>query len=90
MSGDQWQMYVLECNDSTYYCGASNDVFRRVEAHNGLRVGGSKYTRGKRPVRLIASWPYPDKSSALAAEYRFKQLSKKKKRFFLANPGEWE
>lgn len=83
-------MYVLECSDGTYYCGASNDVFRRVEAHNGLRAGGSKYTRGKRPVRLLASWPYPDKSSAMKAEARFKRLTRKRKDLFLHALEQWE
>ena len=49
-----WSVYLLLCADGTLYCGVTTDVRRRLEAHNGLRAGGAKYTRSRRPVRLLA------------------------------------
>jgi putative endonuclease len=88
-SGDAWWLYVLECRDGTYYCGTSNDVPRRLRAHNGLLAGGAKYTRPRRPVRLVASWAYPDKATAMAAEVRFKRLDRAQKASFVEYPQHW-
>ena len=87
-SGDWW-LYVLECSDGTYYCGATNDLPRRLRAHNGALAGGAKYTRSRRPVRLIASWMYPDRAAAMAAEVRFKRLSRRQKASFINHPQRW-
>ena len=50
----RWCVYLLLCADGTLYCGVTTDVRRRLDEHNGLRAGGAKYTRGRRPVRLAA------------------------------------
>ena len=43
--------YLLECADKTLYCGWTNDLEKRVKAHNsGL---GAKYTKPRRPVALV-------------------------------------
>ena len=50
-----WSVYVLECGDGSYYTGVTNDLPRRLEAH---RAGtASKYTRSRRPVRLVCAMP---------------------------------
>jgi putative endonuclease len=41
--------YILECADGTLYCGSTNNMERRLRAHNSLK-SGAKYTRGRRPV----------------------------------------
>ena len=48
-----WYVYLVECGDGSLYCGVTTNPERRVDAHNGLRPGGAKYTRSRRPV----VWP---------------------------------
>jgi len=70
-----WHMYVVECGDGTFYCGITTDLQRRISEHNaGSR--GAKYTRSRRPVRLIYSEPHQSRSSASRAEFFFKRLSR--------------
>ncbi len=73
-----WYVYILECNDRTYYTGITTDLERRVEEHN-TSVQGAKYTRGRRPVRMVYSIKLPHKSAAQKEEYRIKKLSKAEK-----------
>lgn len=63
-----WYVYLLHCADDSLYCGITTDLDRRVEQHNGLRPGGARYTRTRRPVHLYASVPCPDRSSAARLE----------------------
>ena len=72
-----WSVYVVECVDGSLYCGISPNVEARIEKHNSGK--GAKYTRGRTPVRLLATWPHPNRSTAQAAEYRFKQLRRSEK-----------
>jgi len=86
--GGPWFVYVLECADKTLYCGVTTDLARRLAEHNGEAQGGARYTRPRRPVRLAASAPYPDRSSACKAEARVKRLPRHKKISFLLSEGE--
>ncbi|MGM9928016.1 MAG: GIY-YIG nuclease family protein [Bacillus sp. (in: firmicutes)] len=70
-------MYVLECKDGTYYTGYTNCLERRLRMHNDGK--GAKYTKGRRPVRLIYQQAFETKREAMQAEYRFKQLSRTEK-----------
>ena len=73
-----WYLYVVECCDGSLYCGITKDVTERVIAHN--RGKGAKYTRARRPVRLLQCVEVSEnKGAALRAEYRFKKLQRKKK-----------
>ncbi|MDR1776531.1 MAG: GIY-YIG nuclease family protein [Desulfovibrio sp.] len=74
-----WHVYLLECADGTYYCGAATDMARRLEQHNGLLPGGAKYTRTRRPVKLLASRACDDKSGACRLEYAVKAAPREKK-----------
>jgi len=49
LSSKNWFVYLVECNDSTYYCGITTDINRRILEHNESKRG-SKYTRSRRPV----------------------------------------
>ena len=69
--------YMVECADGTFYTGWSTDPERRVKVHNAGR--GAKYTRMRRPVKLIYLEELPDKSSALKRERAIKKLSRKRK-----------
>jgi putative endonuclease len=72
-----WVCYVLECADGTLYCGVTNALEKRISAHNAGE--GAKYTRGRKPVRLVYSEYCADKSAALKREIRIKGLSRAKK-----------
>lgn len=74
----KYYLYILECSDSTLYTGITTDLHRRVEEHNSSNLG-AKYTRGRRPVGLIYSKEFDDRSMASKAESLFKKLSKIKK-----------
>ena len=78
-----WQVYLLECADGSLYCGVTTDIERRLEQHNGLRPGGAKYTRARRPVRLVASRPCPDRSTACRLENLIQNLPRRRKLAFL-------
>ena len=61
--------YLLECSDGTLYCGWTNDLEKRVKAHNSGR--GAKYTKSRRPVRLVWYETFETKEEAM----KVKQLS---------------
>jgi putative endonuclease len=65
-------VYILKCADETLYTGIATELERRVEEHNGSDKG-AKYTRVRRPVRLVYSEEYPDRSSASKREYEIKK-----------------
>ncbi len=69
-----WLVYLLECGDGSLYCGVTTDMERRLAQHNGELPGGAAYTRGRRPVRLVACRACPDRSSAQQAEWRIRRL----------------
>jgi putative endonuclease len=73
----QWVLYILECKDGTLYTGITDDLERRIKAHNSGK--GAKYTRGRGPLILRYQEPCPDKSSALPREREIKALSRKAK-----------
>ena len=72
-----WNVYVVECADGSLYTGITTDLNRRLNEHNSGK--GAKYTKTRRPVRLRASWQFPDRSSASKEEARIKKLSRPNK-----------
>lgn len=74
----KWHVYVVRCADNSLYCGTTTDVIRRVAEHN-TSPRGAKYTRSRRPVSLVQSWPMRNRSEAVKAELRFKALPKHEK-----------
>jgi putative endonuclease len=68
-----WWMYVVQCSDDTLYTGVTTDVVRRLREHN-TSERGAKYTKGRRPVRLVYQKRHPDRSAAQKAEHAFKKL----------------
>ena len=83
MTPDSWQVYLLECADSTLYCGITNNMDRRLDQHNGQIPGGARYTRGRRPVLLLANRACGDKSEALRLEKAVKSRARNHKLQFL-------
>jgi len=76
-------VYILECGDGTYYTGTTNNLEKRVEAHNSASAG-AKYTRARRPVSLVYSEECIDKSEALKREYALRQHSRAEKASIIA------
>ena len=69
--------YLLECADKTLYCGWTNDLEKRVEAHNLGK--GAKYTKARRPVALVYYEAFETKREAMMREAAIKKLDRKKK-----------
>ena len=76
---DGWFLYVLQCSDDTLYTGVTTDVERRLDEHNNSRKG-AKYTKTRRPVKLVLTLPFEDRSAAQKAEYKFKKLTREQKK----------
>jgi len=75
-------LYLLECQDGSFYAGIALDVQKRLAEHRQGK--GAAYTRSRPPVALLACRQYPSRSEALKTEYAIKQLPKARKlRFFL-------
>jgi putative endonuclease len=72
-----WVCYLLECADGTLYCGITNDLDKRMAAHNAGT--GAKYTRSRRPVKLAHAETCADKSAALQRECEIKRLNRERK-----------
>ena len=70
--------YILKCSDGTYYTGWTNDLDKRLKAHNGGK-SGAKYTRNRRPVTLVYYEEFQGKQEAMKREYAIKQLTRKEK-----------
>ncbi len=62
--------YVLHCADNTLYCGYTDDVEKRLAAHNAAK--GAKYTKGRLPVELLSAVEFDNKSDATKCEWWFK------------------
>ena len=73
-----WFVYIVECSDKSLYTGITVDLDRRVLEHNTSNKG-AKYTRPRRPVQLVYSETYEDRSSASKRESVIKKLSRSDK-----------
>ena len=69
--------YLLQCADGTLYCGWTTDPERRLKEHNAGT--GSKYTRSRRPVKLVWTEAHDSKQEAMRREAEIKSFSRKKK-----------
>ena len=70
--------YILRCGDGSLYTGWTNDLDKRLKAHNGGK-SGAKYTRNRRPVTLVYYEEFQEKQEAMKREYAIKQLTRKEK-----------
>lgn len=78
MSEREWFVYVVECSDGTLYTGIARDLDARLARHN--EGAGARYTRSRRPVRLVHVESAPDRGTALRREHAIKQLPASAKR----------
>jgi len=73
-----YYLYLLKCADDTLYTGITTDLNRRLKEHNSSGLG-SRYTRARRPVTLIYSKKFSDRSTASIEESRIKKLTRQEK-----------
>lgn len=72
-----WLVYLIECADGTLYCGVTNDLARRLAAHNAGK--GARYTSGRAPVRVVWSEACADRGAALRRELAVKRMTRERK-----------
>ncbi|MBE6950214.1 MAG: GIY-YIG nuclease family protein [Ruminococcaceae bacterium] len=73
----EWTVYILECGDGTLYTGITDDLPKRLKAHESGK--GAKYTRGRGPLTLRYRETVEDKSAALKRECALKRLRRSEK-----------
>ena len=71
-------VYILECNDGTLYTGITKDISKRLDEHN-YKDKGAKYTKARRPVKLLYEEKASDRSVASKRVYSIKKLTRLKK-----------
>lgn len=71
-------VYILECNDGTFYTGSTVDIKKRLQEHNGQK-NGAKYTSGRRPVVLVYKEKYKTYAKAREREAEIKRMNRKEK-----------
>lgn len=74
-------VYMLLCEDGSYYLGSTDDVGKRFAKH--ISGKGASYTRSHVPVRVVYSQELPDKSAALRREHELKQLTHDQKKLLI-------
>ena len=84
---DRHYAYMLRCGDNSIYSGYTNNLNKRINAHNEGK--GAKYTRVRKrqPLKMIYAEKWSTKSLAMSAEYHFKRLSRSAKEAFLLEQG---
>ncbi len=83
----KWFLYVVECSDGSLYTGITTNIERRLNEHN-YGDKAAKYTRSRRPVKLVMSRACASRSEAASAEFKFKKLSRSKKMRVIAETNE--
>ena len=79
-----WKVYIVECADGSYYTGITTDVERRILEHNHS-FKSAKYTRSRRPVRLVYEESHNSRSTASKREYQRKKMKRKDKSSLIKN-----
>lgn len=78
----EWMVYLVRCRDGTLYTGCTNNLPRRLCAHNAGK--GAKYTRARRPVVLVYQEQCENQSEALKREAAIKRLTRAEKETLVA------
>ena len=73
-----WFVYILKCRDNTLYTGITNNVEKRLLAHQEGR--GAKYTKGRGPFKIVYKKKFKTRSEATIKELEIKKLNSKEKR----------
>ncbi|HJD42059.1 MAG TPA: GIY-YIG nuclease family protein [Candidatus Mediterraneibacter quadrami] len=73
--------YIVRCSDGSLYTGWTNDLEKRIKAHNEGK--GAKYTKSRRPVELVYYEAFEKKEEAMSREWAIKHMSREEKRGLL-------
>lgn len=84
---DIWFVYMVRCSDGTLYTGITKDLEKRIATHNSGK-NGARYTRSRRPVRLVYSEQAESKAAAARLEFQIKKLKRSKKNNLINTEGE--
>ena len=76
-------VYMLRCRDGSLYTGWTNDLEKRLKAHNS--GSASKYTRTRLPAELVYFEEWESKEAAMSREWHIKQLSREEKLKLIEN-----
>lgn len=79
-----YYLYILKCSDKTLYTGITVDLKRRIKEHNTSKLG-AKYTSARRPVKLVYSKKFANRSKAQKEESKIKKLSRAEKLKLIRN-----
>jgi len=74
----RYYVYLVKCSDGSYYCGYTTNLKKRVDDHNNSKAG-AKYTKSRRPVKLVYFEQVKNTRVALKREDEIKKLSRKDK-----------
>lgn len=78
-----WTVYILKCNDQSYYTGITNNLEKRISDHENGK--GAKYTRGRGPFKLVFKEIFPNRSEASKREFFIKALNRSEKENLIQN-----
>ena len=81
---NEWKVYIVECADGTYYTGITTNTERRLLEHN-YSFKSAKYTRSRRPVKLVYEEDSQNRSTASKREYEIKKMKRKDKIILVEN-----
>ena len=76
---NNWYVYIVRCSDNSLYTGITTNLDKRINEHNQSSKLAAKYTRGRRPVRLVYQEKLISRSQATKRESQIKQLKKEDK-----------
>ncbi len=83
MTSELWYVYIVRCADNSLYTGIAMNVARRINEHNNDNTVGAKYTRARRPVKLVYQEAVDSRSAAGSREHAIKKLSKREKEILI-------
>ena len=78
-----WYVYIVRCRDGSLYTGVTNDLVKRLAAHNAGR--GAKYIKPRRPVTMVYTEKQKARGMALARECQIKRLCRRDKLAMIAS-----
>jgi UV DNA damage endonuclease len=85
LSGDTWYVYLLRCAGGSLCTGVTKDVSRRCEQHNPGTA--SRYTRSRRPTKLVYQKAHASRSLALKREAAIKAMTRREKELLIRLAG---
>lgn len=86
MNKKNYWVYILRCENNTYYTGYTNDLIKRYQSHVS-GTGKCKYTRSFKPIEIAQSWEiHGSRALAMQIERKIKKLSRAEKEKIIANP----